>query len=98
MVQCFFTNVDGAFSHPGVDIILLMEVGASENVHTKSRHNQAGEMESLRTSGKGCVDLPKYRKLGLTINLHSAVTSLEDLEVEELTHLEGDDAGSGPCT
>ena len=75
------TYVDGAFGHPGVNIILHMEVGASEDVHTKSGHNQAREMESLRTSREGCVDLPKNRKLGLAINLYSTVTSFEDLEV-----------------
>ena len=55
------TYVDGAFCHPGVNIILNMKVCASEDVHTKSRNNQAREGESLGTSCEGCVNFPKDR-------------------------------------
>ena len=53
-------------------------------------------MKGLGASGEGCMDFPKNRELGLTIDLYSTVTSLVDFKIEEFAHSESHDAGRGP--
>ena len=55
--------MDGALRHPGVDIILNMEVGPSKYVNTELRDNQAREFETQRSPGEGGVDLTQDREL-----------------------------------